>query len=74
MRGFALLRLHQLTGDMRWVADANRVVARAPSVRLPALDTALLMAELKAPERAILPPFLLPFSNSRPRRSAVRRL
>jgi predicted Ser/Thr protein kinase len=70
-RGFALLRLHQLTGDMHWVADANRVVARAPSVRLPALDTALLMAELKAPERAILPPFLFPLRTSRPRRSAV---
>jgi predicted Ser/Thr protein kinase len=61
-RGFALLRLHQLTGDMRWVTDVNRVVARAPNVRLPEWDTALLMAELKAPERAILPPFLLPCS------------
>ncbi len=60
-RGFALLRLHQLTGDMHWVVDANRVAAKAPSVRLPALDTALLMAELMAPERAMLPPFLLPF-------------
>ena len=70
-RGFALLRLHQLTGDMHWVADANRVVARAPSARLPALDTALLMAELRAPERAILPPFLFPFRKSRPRRNAV---
>ena len=70
-RGFALLRLHQLTGDMHWVADANRVVASAPSARLPALDTALLMAELRAPERAILPPFLFPFRKSRPRRNAV---
>ena len=61
-RGFALLRLHQLTGDMHWIADANHVVARAPTVRLPGLDTALLMAELKAPERVILPPFLSPFS------------
>jgi predicted Ser/Thr protein kinase len=65
-RGFALLRLHQLTGDLHWIADANRVVARAPSVRLPALDTALLMAELKAPARAILPPFLFPFSTGDP--------
>jgi hypothetical protein len=65
-RGFALLRLHQLTGDLHWIADANRVVARAPSVRLPALDTALLIAELKAPERAILPPFLFPFSTGDP--------
>ena len=67
-RGFALLRLHQLTGDMHWITEANRVVARAPSVRLPALHTALLMAELKRPERAILPPFLFPFSTSWPRR------
>jgi hypothetical protein len=58
--GFALLRLHQLTGDMRWVSDANRLVARAPNVRLPERGTALLMAELKAPERAILPPLLFP--------------
>jgi len=65
-RGFALLRLHQLTGDLHWIADANRVVARAPSVRLPALDTALLIAELKAPARAILPPFLFPFSTGDP--------
>jgi hypothetical protein len=36
------------------------VVARAPNGRLPERDTALLIAELKAPERAILPPFLLP--------------
>jgi Protein kinase domain len=73
-RGFALLRLHQLTGDMHWVAEANRLVAKAPSIRLPALDTALLMAELKAPERAILPAFLFPLSTRRPRRHAVLRL
>ena len=34
-RGLALLRLHQLTGDTRWVVKANRVVARAPNARLP---------------------------------------
>jgi hypothetical protein len=71
-RGFALLRLHQLTGDLHWIADANRLVARAPSIRLPALDTALLMVELKAPEIAILPPFLFPFSMRRPRYSSIR--
>jgi hypothetical protein len=64
-RGFALLRLQQLTGDTRWVTDAKRVVARAPNARLPKRDTALLMAELKAPERAILPPFLLPVGSRR---------
>jgi hypothetical protein len=64
-RGFALLRLHQLTGDMRWITIASRVVARAPNVRLPERDTALLIAELMAPERAILPPFLFPRTASR---------
>jgi hypothetical protein len=59
-RGFSLLRRHQLTGDARWVVSANRILARAPYARLPERDIALLMAELKAPERAILPPFLLP--------------
>ena len=71
-RGFALLRLHQLTGDARWVTRANRLLAKAPYARLPEGDTALLMAELKAPERAILPPFLLPPGPNRPRRSAIR--
>ena len=61
-RGFALLRLHQLTGDLHWIANANRQVARAPNIGLPALDTALLVVELKAPEMAVLPPFLFPFS------------
>ena len=56
-RALAMLRLHQLTGDMRWIADAARVVRRAPSVRLPALDTALLLTELRAPEWSIAPPF-----------------
>jgi len=64
-RGFALLKLHQLTGDLQWIADANRLVARAPNVRLPARNTALLMAELKAPEKAMPPPFVFPFSTSR---------
>jgi hypothetical protein len=59
-RGFSLLRRHQLTGDARWVVSANRILAKAPYARLPGRDTALLMAELKAPEKAILPPFLLP--------------
>jgi hypothetical protein len=78
-RGFALLRLHQVTGDTRWVIDAKRLLARAPNVRLLERDTALLVAELKAPERAILPPFLSPLTTNRPqrnrrRRSAIRRL
>lgn len=74
MRGLALLRLHQLTGDTRCVADADRVAARAPCFRLPAFDTALLMAELKAPESAILPPFRFPFSKGLQHRGADRRV
>lgn len=57
-RALAMLRLHQLTGATRWVADAARIVAKAPNDRLSALDTALVVAELMAPERALLPPFL----------------
>lgn len=55
-RGFGHLRLHQLTGDVRWLAKGRRLLARAPSIRLGPFGTALLLAELKAPERAILPP------------------
>jgi hypothetical protein len=59
-RAFALLRLHQLTGDMSWVSKAERLVATAPRSRLPDLDRALLVAEIQAPEQAILPPYLVP--------------
>jgi hypothetical protein len=59
-RGFALLRLHQLTGDMHWVAKAKRLAARAPNSRFMPLDAALFMAELSYPERAVLPPFSWP--------------
>lgn len=59
-RAFALLRLHQLTGDVAWIADARRLVSRAPNMRLPERQTALLVTELMAPERAILPLSLLP--------------
>jgi hypothetical protein len=70
-RGFALLRLHQLTGDLHWIAAAHGVVAGERAAPLPALDTALLMAELKAPESAIFPPYLYPTSGGRPRRAAA---
>jgi hypothetical protein len=60
-RGFALLRLYQLTGDMQLLARASGVVAKAPGVRARAVDTALLAAELMAPEQAMLPPFQCPF-------------
>ena len=59
-RALALLRLHQLTGDMRRAVSAARLVARTSSDRLPALDAALLVAELEAPESAVLPPFVFP--------------
>lgn len=59
-RGFALLRIHQLTGEMRWVADTRRLVTRHVGNRLSGDHLALLMIELKAPEKAILPSFLFP--------------
>jgi Protein kinase domain len=66
-RGFALLRLHQLTGEMQWVTAARRVLSDAPDGRLNAAATGLLVAELKAPERAIMPFFLfLPSGTRRP--------
>ncbi len=57
-RVFALLRRHQLTGDLRWVADARRVVVAAATSaprRVSALEMALLMVEISAPERAVMP-------------------
>jgi hypothetical protein len=60
-RTFALLRLYQLTGDMQWVSAATQVVAQAHGKQISALDIALLVAELKAPERVILAPYYSPF-------------
>jgi hypothetical protein len=57
-RGLACLRLHQLTGDAKWVGEARRVVENASGARVPARDIALLVAELVAPERAALPPYV----------------
>jgi hypothetical protein len=73
-RGFALLRLHQLTGDEHWVMDANRALANAPSARLSVQETALLTAELRNPDSVILPPFRLPAGFGRPRCSPIRRI
>jgi hypothetical protein len=58
-RGLALLRLHQLTGDLRWVADARRIVTTSDRRPMRNIDTALLMIELKAPEQAVWPSFLM---------------
>jgi hypothetical protein len=66
-RGFALLRLYQVTGETRWL-DAARRLADAAAARWHgrpvafdnwALGTALLLIELEAPERAVLPAFSL---------------
>ena len=51
---FALLRLHQLTGDMQWVTAAHGLLAALTSDQ-----AALLAIELKAPECAAFPSFLL---------------
>jgi hypothetical protein len=66
-RAFAMFRLHQLTGQLSWVAHAARVAAAAPRSRLSDLDRVLLVAELKAPEQAMLPPHLVPNGTDRVR-------
>jgi serine/threonine-protein kinase len=64
-RGFALLRLYQATGDAAWLAAARELAdvaaagwhhdARPLSILSGSLGTALLLAELEAPERAAMP-------------------
>ena len=66
-RGFALLRLYQLMGAAEWLAHAQRLAQLAAAqwherpgsidLRTGSLGTALLIAELEAPERAVLPIF-----------------
>jgi serine/threonine-protein kinase len=56
-RGFVLLRRYQLTGEMRWLADAHRASVAASRADLPREAVALLAAELKMPENATPPPF-----------------
>jgi hypothetical protein len=58
-RAFAFLRLHQLTGQMRWLTRARRLFAKHPPGQLWENYTPLLIIELKAPERAVLPSFLM---------------
>jgi predicted Ser/Thr protein kinase len=58
-RGFVFLRLHQLTGEMRWVTHARRLVAKHPPGQLWENYIPLLILELKAPERVVLPSFLM---------------
>ena len=64
-RGFGLLRLYRATGEGSWRAEADRLADRAAaawaesadpfSLRRGRLGTALLLIELEAPERAVLP-------------------
>jgi serine/threonine protein kinase len=57
-RGLAYLRLHQLTGEMRWVSAARRISTRSNRAA-PNIGTALLAIELEMPARAVTPPFQL---------------
>ena len=57
-RGLAYLRLHQLTGEMRWVSAARRILTRSNRAA-PDVGTALLSIELEMPARAVTPPFQL---------------
>jgi predicted Ser/Thr protein kinase len=56
-RGLACLRLHQVTGEMRWLKAARRIAASTnwAASRLRAL---LLAIEIEAPARAVMPPML----------------
>lgn len=57
LRGLALLGRYQLTGDTSHVDAAYRVAASRGRALDIGFDRALLMVELMAPERAMLPPF-----------------
>ena len=57
MRGFALLRRYQLTGERRFLVAARRAAGAAAESGLPDAATALLVAELHMPETASPPPF-----------------
>jgi predicted Ser/Thr protein kinase len=67
LRAFALLRLYQLTGAEERAQEARAILSRGPGRHLSALDTALLVAELRAPEAAVLPPFVVPAALGRRR-------
>jgi serine/threonine-protein kinase len=73
-RSFALLRLHQLTGERTWATRARQAVQSAPSGDLPDADLALLMVELRTPERATLPPYLVPRLGAGRRPGGLRRV
>lgn len=71
-RGFALLRLYQLTGDRRWLVDARDAAAKASESTTPGWAVALLLAELRMPEAAMLPAFPTVFGVPIPVAAAVR--
>jgi serine/threonine protein kinase len=54
-RGLAHLRLHQLTGEMRWVSAARRIATRSNRAA-PSIRTSLLSIELEMPARSVEPP------------------
>lgn len=52
--GFALLRLHQITGDPKWLSKLHDHIEHTAG--MTADEQALLMIEAMAPEQAIIPP------------------
>ena len=74
-RAHGLLRLYQLTGDCRLLENATQLTTRIGRRGESGLAVALLVAEVKAPERAVLPPFLMPWlrqrRRARPRHASV---
>lgn len=55
-RGLTLLRLHQLTGEWRWVSAARRIATRQLRTA-PGSDSALLAIELEMPARSVAVPY-----------------
>ena len=58
-RGFACLRLHQLTGQMHWIKAARQAGQDAASAG-KSLESRLLALELCAPSRFVQPPLQRP--------------
>jgi serine/threonine protein kinase len=56
LRGLSFLRLHQLTGEMRWVAAARRI-ATHELCNAPDVDGVRLAIELEMPARAMAMPY-----------------
>lgn len=54
--GLAYLRLHQLTGQMRWVYKARQLVPHLNKEAI-SVENSLLLLELEMPSRMVKPPF-----------------